>query len=108
MLVKFNLIDREKNSISIEVEEGITIREAIMEKLKPGNFGLCEGNNICATCHVYVDEKDFNRLKPIEDDEKETMETNDIDQKKFSRLSCQIELRQELEGITVTMEIPRR
>jgi 2Fe-2S ferredoxin len=108
MLVKFNLIDREKNKISIEVEEGITIREAIMEKLKPGNFGLCEGNNICATCHVYVDEKDFKRLKLIEDDEKETMETNDIDQKEFSRLSCQIELKQELEGITVTMEIPRR
>ena len=95
MLVKFNLIDREKNKISIEVEEGITIREAIMEKLKPGNFGLCEGNNICATCHVYVDEK-------------ETMETNDIDQKEFSRLSCQIELKQKLEDITVTMEIPRR
>ena len=108
MLVKFNLIDREKTKILMEAEEGITIREAIMEKLKPGNFGLCEGNNICATCHVYIDENDFKKLKPIEDDEKETMETNDIDQKEFSRLSCQIELKQELEGITVTMEIPRR
>ena len=108
MLVKFNLIDREKTKIPMEAEEGITIREAIMEKLKPGNFGLCEGNNICATCHVYIDENDFKKLKPIEDDEKETMETNDIDQKEFSRLSCQIELKQELEGITVTMEIPRR
>ena len=108
MLVKFNLIDREKKKILMEAEEGITIREAIMEKLKPGNFGLCEGNNICATCHVYIDENDFKKLKPIEDDEKETMETNDIDQKEFSRLSCQIELKKELEDITVTMEIPRR
>jgi ferredoxin, 2Fe-2S len=108
MLVKFNLIDRKKKKIPLEAEEGMTIREAIMEKLKPGNFGLCEGNNICATCHVYIDENDFKKLKPIEDDEKETMETNDIDQKEFSRLSCQIELKKELEDITVTMEIPRR
>ena len=108
MLVKFNLIDREKKKIPLEAEEGMTIREVIMEKLKPGNFGLCEGNNICATCHVYFDENDFKKLKPIEDDEKETMETNDIDQKEFSRLSCQIELKKELEDITVTMEIPRR
>ena len=108
MLVKFNLIDREKKKIPREAEEGMTIRDVVKEKLKPGNFGLCEGNNICATCHVYIDENDFKKLKPIEDDEKETMETNDIDQKEFSRLSCQIELKKELEDITVTMEIPRR
>lgn len=108
MLINFNLIDREGNKISIEAEEGITIREAVMDKLKPGNFGLCEGNNICATCHVYIDEKDIKKLKPVEQDEKETMETNDIDQTEFSRLSCQIELSEEIRDITVTMEQPRR
>jgi 2Fe-2S ferredoxin len=108
MLIKFNLIDREGNKVSIEAEEGTTIRQAIMDKLTPGNFGLCGGNNICATCHVYVDEKDMQKLKPAEEDETETMETNDIDQTKFSRLSCQIELNKEVKDITVTMERPRR
>jgi ferredoxin, 2Fe-2S len=108
MLINFNLIDREGNKVSIEADEGTTIREAVMDKLKPGNFGLCEGNNICATCHVYIDKKDIQKLKPIEQDEKETMETNDIDQTEFSRLSCQIELSEEIRDITVTMELPRR
>jgi len=108
MLINFNLIDREGNKISIEAEEGTTIREAVMDKLAPGNFGLCEGNNICATCHVYIDEKDMQKLKPIEQDEIDTMETNDIDQNEFSRLSCQIELSENIKNITVTMEQPRR
>ena len=108
MLIKFNLIDREGKKFSIEAEKGTTIREAVMDKLAPGNFGLCEGNNICATCHVYVDEKDMHRLKPVEQDEIETMETNDIDQTEFSRLCCQIELHEEINDITVTMEQPRR
>jgi len=108
MLIKFNLIDREGNKVSIEAEKGITIREAVMDKLTPGNFGLCEGNNICATCHVYVDEKDIQKLKPAEQDEIENMETNDIDQTEFSRLSCQIELNEEVKDITVKMEQPRR
>jgi 2Fe-2S ferredoxin len=108
MLINFNLIDREGNKVSIEAEEGTTIREAVMDKLAPGNFGLCEGNNICATCHVYIDEKDMQKLKPAEQDEIETMETNDIDQNEFSRLCCQIELTKDIKDITVTMEKPRR
>ena len=79
MLINFNLIDREGKKISIEAEKGTTIREAVMDKLAPGNFGLCGGSNICATCHVYVDEKYFPKLTVATEDELETMETNDID-----------------------------
>ena len=52
--------------------------------------------------------KILKNLNPVEQDEKETMETNDIDQTEFSRLSCQIELSEEIRDITVTMEQPRR
>ena len=107
MLVQFNLIDRKENKISIEAEEGTTIKDAIMDKLSPGNFALCGGNCICATCHVYIAEEDFNKLAPRKDDEIETLETNDINQTKLSRLSCQIELKEEFNNITVTMAIPR-
>jgi 2Fe-2S ferredoxin len=108
MLINFNLIDREGKKISIEAEKGTTIREAVMDKLAPGNFGLCGGANICATCHVYVDEKYFPKLTSANEDEVETMQTNDIDQTEFSRLSCQIELHEEIKDITVTMEKSRR
>ena len=107
MLVQFNLIDREGSKISIEAEEGTTIKDAIMDKLTPGNFALCGGNCICATCHIYIAEEDFNKLVSPKEDEIETLETNDINQTKLSRLSCQIELKEEFNNITVTMTIPR-
>ena len=107
MLVQFNLIDRKENKISIEAEEGTTIKDAIMDKFTPGNFALCGGSCICATCHVYIAEEDFNKLESPKEDEIETLETNDINQTKLSRLSCQIELKEEFNNITVTMAIPR-
>ena len=107
MLVQFNLIDRKGNKISIEAEEGTTIKDAIMDKFAPGNFALCGGNCICATCHIYIAEEDFNKLVPPKEDEIETLETNDINQTKLSRLSCQIELNEKFNNITVTMAIPR-
>ena len=107
MLVQFNLIDRKGSKMSIEAEKGTTIKDAIMDKLSPGNFALCGGNCICATCHVYIAEEDFNKLASSKEDEIETLETNDINQTKLSRLSCQIELKEEFNNITVTMAIPR-
>ena len=107
MLVQFNLIDRKGSKISIEAEEGTTIKDSIMDKLTPGNFALCGGNCICATCHVYIAEEDFNKLESPKEDEIETLETNDVNQTKLSRLSCQIELKEEFNNITVTMPIPR-
>ena len=65
MLVRLNVIDREGNKTAIDVEEGTTIRQAVMDKLAPGNYGLCEGNCICGTCHVYVSENDFKKLQMI-------------------------------------------
>tara|TARA_B100001996_G_scaffold355860_1_gene318779 strand:+ start:172 stop:510 length:339 start_codon:yes stop_codon:yes gene_type:complete len=102
-LLKLNIIDRDGNKQTIETEEGLTIREAIMDKLAPGMFALCEGNCICATCHVHVAEEDYNKLKKPQEDEIETMATNDIIQTSFSRLSCQVKLEKELDGLTVTI-----
>ena len=107
MLVQFNLIDRKGSKISIEAKKGTTIKDAIMDKLSPGNFALCGGSCICSTCHVYIAEEDFNKLESPKEDEIETLETNDINQTKLSRLSCQIELKEEFNNITVTMAIPR-
>ena len=102
-LIKLNVIDRDGKKTLIEAAEGTTMREAIMDKLAPGMFALCEGNCICATCHVYVAQEDFIKLKKIEENETETMTTNDIDQTPYSRLSCQIELEKENNEMTVTI-----
>ena len=107
MSVKINLIDREGNKKLIESEDGISIKDAIMDKLSPGDFGLCGGMNICGTCHVYIDEKDISKLEPPSEDEIGTLAESNIDQTDFSRLSCQIELKEKLNDITVKMAIPK-
>ena len=102
MLLRLNVIDREGNKTAIDVEEGTTIREAIMNKLAPGDYGLCEGNCICGTCH-YVNTDDFKKLKVAEENETETMETSNVELTTHSRLGCQIELKEEYNNITVTI-----
>ena len=54
----------------------------------------------CATCHVYIDEKWTNKLKNMDDDE-ESMLDQAFDVKKNSRLSCQINLSEELDGLEI-------
>ena len=103
MSLNLNVIDREGNKTAIDVEEGTTIREAIMNKLAPGDYGLCEGKCICGTCHVYVNADDFKKLKVAEENETETMETSNVELTTHSRLGCQIELKEEYNNITVTI-----
>ena len=62
----------------------------------------CGGCCACATCHVYVDEKWISKLNSIDDDE-ESMLDQAFDVKKNSRLSCQILLNEELDGIELEL-----
>jgi len=106
MAIRLNIIDKTGKKDTIEAEEGQIIREAVMDKLAPTMYGLCGGNCICATCHVYVDEETFKKLEAADENEIETMETNDIELKKNSRLSCQIKLKKEYDNITLTLAHP--
>ena len=62
----------------------------------------CGGACSCATCHVYVDEAWFDRLPPPSDDEEDLLFST-LDKKPTSRLSCQILLSNELDGMKVTL-----
>ena len=95
MLVKINIIDREGNKTIAEAEEGTNIKDAIMNKLSPGNFGLCGGNCICGTCHIFVDPNDFKKFQKMEEAEVETLESLANKPSTYSRLGCQIELKKE-------------
>ena len=55
----------------------------------------------CATCHVYVQEKWLNKLSKIEDAEQDMLDMA-FEPKKNSRLSCQILISDELDGLVVT------
>jgi 2Fe-2S ferredoxin len=66
-----------------------------------GILGECGGQAMCATCHVYVDAKDLDGLPPISDEEDAMLEDTASERKSTSRLSCQLEAADDLDGIVV-------
>jgi len=62
----------------------------------------CGGSCACATCHVYVDEKWFDKL-PNKESAEEDMLDMAFEPKKFSRLSCQLTVSDALDGLVVKM-----
>ena len=103
MLIRLNVIDRESKKTVIDIEEGTTIRDAIVNKLLPTNYGNCGGDCICGSCQVHVAPNDFEKLKSAEEDEISTIKEAAIKPTAHSRLGCQIELKKEHNNITVTI-----
>jgi len=71
-----------------------------------GIVAECGGNAMCATCHVYVDDAWRDRLPPPGDDEDALLDGVADERKPASRLSCQIRLSGDLDGLT--LHLPRR
>ncbi|PMS38579.1 ferredoxin [Trinickia symbiotica] len=65
-------------------------------------LALCGGCLSCATCHVYIDPAFQNRLPPISDDESALLDTS-THRNEHSRLSCQIVLTSDLDGLGATV-----
>jgi 2Fe-2S ferredoxin len=66
-----------------------------------GILGECGGQAMCATCHIYVDAKDLDLLPPMSEDEDAMLEDTASERKPTSRLSCQIDACDDLDGIVV-------
>ena len=99
---KITYIDNQQNSKTIEVENGLTVMEGAIQNDIPGIDADCGGAMACATCHVYVKEEWFNKL-PKKDDGEEDMLDMAYEPNKFSRLSCQIIVSDDLDGLTVNL-----
>ena len=93
--------DNQGNSKTIEVENGLSVMEGAIQKDLPGIDADCGGSMACATCHVYVEEKWLNKLPKAEDAEVDMIDMA-YEPKKNSRLSCQLIVTDELEGLVVT------
>ena len=98
---KITYIDQKGISQTFNVENGLTVMEGAVQNNVPGIDADCGGSMACATCHVYVEESWFNRLPAAEDAEKDMIDMA-YDPKKNSRLSCQIIVSDEIDGLTVT------
>ena len=100
-MAKINYIDHSGNKIEINVENGLTVMEGAVQNNVPGIDADCGGSMACATCHVYVEEKWLDKLPKAEEAEVDMIDMA-FDPKKNSRLSCQLIVSDELNGLIVT------
>ena len=98
---KITYIDSSGNRKEIEVQKGLTVMEGAIQNNIPGIDADCGGSMACATCHVYVKEEWLNKLSKVEDSEQDMLDMA-FEPKKNSRLSCQIIVTDELDGLVVT------
>ena len=98
---KITYKDIEGKSRTIEVKNGLSVMEGAIQKDIPGIDADCGGSMACATCHVYVEDKWLDKLPNAEDAEVDMIDMA-YDPKKNSRLSCQLIVTNELDGLIVT------
>ena len=100
-MAKITYITHEDKSHTIEVKNGLTVMEGAVQNDIPGIDADCGGGMACATCHVYVKEEWLDKLPSKEDGEEDMLDMA-FEPKKNSRLSCQIIVKDELDGLVVT------
>jgi len=84
----------------IEVKVGQSIKDGAVNNLIPGILAECGGACACATCHIYIDDQWFGKVGPAEDIEKDMLDFAE-DVKDNSRLSCQVDMSEDLNGLIV-------
>ena len=99
---KITYIDTSGNQKTIEVAKGLTVMEGAVQNNITGIDADCGGGMACATCHVYVKEEWFNKIPKAEDAEQDMIDMA-FEPKKNSRLSCQIIVSDELDGLKVNI-----
>ena len=89
----------------VDVPIGTSLMQAAVSRMVPGIEGDCGGLCACATCHVYIDENWYGKCDSPEELEVSILDFA-FDVKENSRLACQIEMTDDLDGIEV--HLPER
>lgn len=98
-MAKITFITKSDKEITLEDDSGSVMELATFHDIQ-GIEGNCGGVCSCATCHVHVSADDFERVGKASDLEADVLEFED-NATEFSRLSCQIEISKDLDGITL-------
>lgn len=98
---KITFIESTGTRREVEAENGQTVMEAAIHNGVPGIEAECGGACACATCHVYVDEAWREVVGPPSAMEEDMLDFA-YEVRPASRLSCQITVRDELDGLIVT------
>ena len=99
---KITYIESSGKSHTVDVKNGLTVMEGAIQNDIPGIDADCGGGMSCATCHVYVKENWFDKMPKKEDGEDDMLDMA-FEPNKFSRLSCQITVTDDLDGLIVQL-----
>jgi len=100
-MAKINYITHDNQTHTIDVQNGLTVMEGAVQNDIPGIDADCGGSMACATCHVYVEEKWLDKIPKAEEAEVDMIDMA-FEPKNNSRLSCQLIMSDELDGLIVT------
>ncbi|MCB2014150.1 MAG: 2Fe-2S iron-sulfur cluster-binding protein [Sphingobium sp.] len=101
-MVNIVVVNRAGEESQVAADEGLSLMEVIRDNGFDELLALCGGCCSCATCHVFVDPSFNDKLSPRSEDEEDLLDSSDHKTEQ-SRLSCQIEVTPELEGLKVTI-----
>lgn len=101
MTITVNFIDPKGNAIAAEGEAGDNLLKMGQAAGLPLE-GTCEGQMACSTCHVIVAAEWFDKLSEASEEEEDMLDFA-AGARRTSRLSCQIDLTEDLDGLTVTV-----
>ena len=96
--IKF--VTHDGNEQEVEAESGTTVMQAAMDNGIDAILAECGGACSCATCHCYVDEAWTDRMPEADEIEKDMLDCV-LEPQDNSRLSCQIEMTDALDGLAV-------
>ena len=99
---KITYIEHSGKSHTVEVDNGLTVMEGAVQNNIPGIDADCGGGMACATCHVYVKEEWFDKINKKNEGEDDMLDQA-FEPKKNSRLSCQINVSDEINGLVVNL-----
>ena len=101
-MAKITYIEHSNKKHMVEVPNNMSVMEGALQNNIPGIDADCGGSMACATCHVYVNEKWFNKLEKKDEGEEDMLDMA-YQPNKFSRLSCQLIVSDKLDGLIVKM-----
>ncbi len=101
-MAKITYIEHNGTNHTVDVQNGLTVMEGAVQNNIPGIDADCGGSMACATCHVYVKEDWFDKINKKNEGEDDMLDQA-YEPKKNSRLSSQIIVSDDLDGLIVDM-----
>ena len=102
-MTKITYVEHNGTSHVVEVANGLTVMEGARDNNVPGIDATCGGACACSTCHVYIDPAWFTKLPVMKDNEEEVLDFTHQPDPTRSRLSCQLRVTDELDGLLVQL-----